>query len=111
MSLFLIYMLVIMPTIGVAIAVIGFFGAVAGAICYALSYDKGCWWYGKRYTRYMWIFGTIWIIGLLIPTQDQMKYVVGGYVVTNVEGIQDLPKNVMGAANKFLEDFNIEDKK
>jgi len=51
------------------------------------------------------------ILVSFIPTQKMMMYMIGGYAVTNIEGIEKLPKNVIGAANKFLEDFNIEEKK
>lgn len=42
-------------------------------------------------------------LGVLIPTQNQMYLIVGGYAATNVEGINKLPANLVGAANAYLE--------
>ena len=48
------------------------------------------------------------LVSVLIPKEDQMWYIVGGYAVTNVEGIQELPENIVGAANAFLEKYQPE---
>lgn len=45
------------------------------------------------------------------PSKEQIYTIVGGYAVTNVEGIDKLPKNMVAAANKFLEEFNTEETK
>lgn len=45
------------------------------------------------------------VIAALIPTNKQMMYMIGGYAATNVENIEKLPKNVVNAANKFLETY------
>ena len=46
-----------------------------------------------------------------IPTEKQMMYMIGGYAVTNVENIEKLPKNVVNAANKFLEQYSDKEEK
>jgi len=42
---------------------------------------------------------------VLTPSEKQMMYMIGGYAATNVENIEKLPKTVVNAANKFLEQY------
>ena len=51
------------------------------------------------------------VVASLIPSSKQMMYIIGGYAATNVENIEKLPKNVVNAANKFLESYTQEEKK
>lgn len=46
------------------------------------------------------------VLKTLLPNEDQLKWIVGGYFATNIEGVEQLPPNVIRAANKFLEDFS-----
>ncbi len=41
----------------------------------------------------------------LIPTKENMMYIIGAYAVTNVDGVEKLPPNIVNAANKFMEDY------
>jgi len=66
---------------------------------------------GGKFIKWSALPILIGMLSTLIPTDKQMMYMIGGYVVTNVQGIEKLPNNVIGAANKFLEDFNVKDKK
>jgi len=48
----------------------------------------------------------------VLPSKDDLKYIIGGatiYGITQVDGVEKLPKNVVDAMNKFLEDLK-EDK-
>lgn len=49
------------------------------------------------------------VLSIIIPTEKQMYTLAGGYYVANIEGIDKLPKNVVGAVNKFIETYT-EDK-
>ena len=53
----------------------------------------------------------LFLIATFIPTSKQMMYLIGGYAATNVENIEKLPKNVVNAANKFLESYTDTEKK
>lgn len=41
----------------------------------------------------------------LVPSERQIYTIIGGYVATNAEGVSKLPDNLVGAANKFLEQY------
>ena len=53
-------------------------------------------------------FAVFFIIIVLSPSRSQIVYLIGGYYVTNIEEIGDIPPNLVRAANKFLEDFSVE---
>jgi hypothetical protein len=42
-------------------------------------------------------------IGSFIPSEKSMYKIIGAYAVTNIEGIEQLPPNIVKAANNFLE--------
>jgi len=46
------------------------------------------------------------VIVVFLPNEAQMKYIIGGSYVTNIENIEKLPPNMIDAANKFLEKMN-----
>lgn len=46
------------------------------------------------------------LVGNLVPDKEEMYTIIGGYFVTNIEGIDKLPENVIESANKFLEEYN-----
>jgi len=60
----------------------------------------------KRFLRMRKKIGlSLVLAGLIIaltPTKEQAAWIAGGYVVTNAEGIGELPQNVVDAANRFL---------
>ena len=48
------------------------------------------------------------IVGLasaLVPSKKDAMLIVGGYYALNIEGISDLPPNVVKATNKFIEEY------
>lgn len=51
------------------------------------------------------------LLALATPTANHLYTIVGGYYITNIEDMKDLPPNVVKAANKFLKDFGAADKK
>jgi hypothetical protein len=46
------------------------------------------------------------ILVVIIPSESQLKYIIGGSYVTNIENIEKLPPNMIDAANQFLEKMN-----
>mgnify|MGYP000641447084 FL=1 len=55
-------------------------------------------------------FAIVLALSTLVPSEKALYYMIGGYYVTNVEGIKDLPPTAVKAANQFLNDY-IEEKK
>ena len=51
------------------------------------------------------VIGFVCSISLAIaaPSERQVYTLVGGYVATNIEGVENLPENMVKAANAFLE--------
>jgi len=51
----------------------------------------------------------------LVPSKDDMKLIIGGALAingvqaaANIEGVEQLPENLVGAMNHFLEEFKVE---
>ena len=45
------------------------------------------------------------VLSASIPNERQIQYLVGGYFVTNIDGIEKLPPNLVKSANRFLENY------
>ena len=58
--------------------------------------------YWKRGIKYIGVPLVVGILLSLAPDEKQVKFLAGGYVVTNVEGIAELPENIVESANTFL---------
>lgn len=123
MDFLTLYFIVILPSLKsafialAAIALIGFI--TAGIVCLAqgdLVYNdddkkKAFFKSGRSYLKKgAIIFAPILLLASFIPSEKQMMYLIGGYAATNVENIEKLPKNMVNAANKFLEDYTEEKK-
>lgn len=48
-------------------------------------------------------FALFFLIHSIIPGERHMYLLVGGYAATNIDGIDRLPKNIVNAANAYLE--------
>ncbi len=59
----------------------------------------------SNYKLFISLFLIFSIFSVLIPTERQIYQIVGGYSVTNIEGISKLPANLVGVANKYLEEL------
>ncbi len=46
------------------------------------------------------------VLDVSTPNREQIKYLVGGYFVTNIEEIENIPPNLVNSMNKFLEDYS-----
>jgi len=121
MELSTLYWILILPNIGVFFTVIGVLIIVACLfliISAAISIDCT---YGNedkinrlrktrdKATKFMVLPVIILFIAVFIPSGKQMMYMIGGYAATNIEDVEKLPKNVVNAANKFLESYAIDE--
>lgn len=56
----------------------------------------------------MWWIPVVFIIlNLLIPSRDDLKYIIGGAAIVSladVKGVEELPENLVKAANEFLKE-------
>ena len=59
----------------------------------------------KRTIKFLTISLILGCILQLAPDKDEVKYLVGGYVVANNEEVAKLPNNILGAVNSYLEEF------
>ena len=53
-----------------------------------------------------WFVGLSFLFTSLYPSKDDLKFILGGYVVssiTAIEGVKALPEKIVKAANVFLE--------
>lgn len=112
MTLTTLYLISILPNLGtflLVLAVLSFalFLWIGAAL---MDHPKE-----KCLIKYTLITGSVslffFILGSLIPTTSQMYLLVGGYLTTHNEEMQKLPKNVLGAANAWLESIEKEQKK
>lgn len=113
-------LLVILPGIDDAfnvVAVLSLVGfVVATALFLVLTTAEDLWtdqdWtrgarkWGIRVASVCFLFTAIAIVS---PSEEQLQKIIGGYVVTNIEGIEQLPENLVDYANKFLEGESQED--
>lgn len=111
MELLTLYWIIILPSIGSVFLFIGTFSTIIISVLYALSIAQDCPWHGYLHKKHLIAPILTLLIGVVIPDNRQMTYLIGGYAATNVENIEKLPKNVVNAANKFLEDYTEQPKK
>ena len=67
--------------------------------------------YWKRGIKYLGIPLVVGMLLSLAPDEKQVKFLAGGYVVTNVDGIAELPENIVESANAFLKSIADEQEK
>lgn len=59
---------------------------------------------------YAGVAAVLLVLYMITPTKQTAYLMIGGYAVTNVEGIKELPANVVGAANHFLKEYQASQK-
>jgi len=128
MDFFTLYLIIILPNLGTAVGITSTLAAITLLVWGFLMIvfvEDGLYHYTKDDKKaeitkrtntaikiFKWAILPV-VLGMLsnlVPTSKQMMYLIGGYAVTNVQGVSALPENVVNAANKFLEDFSIEEK-
>lgn len=118
MELWQLYLLVTIPSIKGALMSIGGLCLAGAVIITAIRYVSRADEYSnkdgksedlleirKTGGKYIIIFVSVLFASALLPGKAAIYTIAGGYLVTNVEGIEKLPPNMMGAANSFLEKF------
>ena len=80
-------------------------------VLYGFSLFDDCPWHKMIKKIYVVVPFIVMSLAMFIPSEKQMMYIIGGYAATNVENIEKLPKNVVNAANKFLESYTDTEKK
>lgn len=115
MSLLTLYLITILPNLHTAMMV-GFFlpVIVVTFISLLVLMDSGGMESFDHKASIKWrnalipVFIIFGLFATLIPNEKQIYMIAGGYAVTNVEGINKLPANIVGAANAYLEKVNKE---
>lgn len=106
MSLFTIYLFCILPSIGSYLTLVGTLTLILSVL--VLSFVSGCYDSLKPLKHLYYIIPICLILNLiaiLIPNEKQLYTIAGGYYTSNIEGIDKLPKNVVGVINHFLEQY------
>ena len=119
MNLFTLYLIfTVLPnlnTASITLCVLSGIALIIFMVCYVFSTGDDnandlalC---KKIIPKLLILFVPVFILTVLIPSGKQLAYLVSGYVITNTEDIDKLPKNLVDAANKYLEDYKAEDVK
>lgn len=115
MSVWELWLLTVMPNVG---NIIGFVGVLLSIISAVLGvygmlsiYDRSLEVEsGLLLFRKSLIGGVIAIfmilIGAIIPSKQDLYFILGGHYVTNIEGIDKLPPSIIKATNAFLESLD-----
>lgn len=83
----------------------------SGVVAFAVVFGWGTFLEGKggfpKVAKWCIIFTTIAsLLGSILPTNKQLMWIVGAYVVTNNEQVKELPDNILRAANDFLKELH-----
>ena len=121
MSIWLLWVLEILPDLGKLFTALGLIGTFISSLallyCFVLMSTEGNYFSGERkfakkvfpaVKKLFTVLVVSLVVGTCSPSSEGIYRIMGGYFVTNIEGIEKLPENVVGAANKFLEEFNEE---
>ncbi len=125
MSFWEIYVLTILPGFIEPLGVIAFFSGmislflisgVLASIMGELSVDKEKnAMLGKMLRKWAYVTLPLCIFSMfsakMIPSEKQMAFIVGGYMLTNIQGIKDLPPNLVKAMNTALDEYNVKSEK
>ena len=106
MSLFLLYLLVTITKLGTILSTI----TVAGlSVCFVL-FIMACntsrvkeW--GASIKKWVIICTMTLVLSGILPNKSDVAYIVGGYYVTNSPEVAQLPDNILGTVNTFLESY------
>jgi hypothetical protein len=107
MSIWLLYLITILPNVGevlgaivvISLALLIVVGIMISAVeSPSESLDK---WLAFSESKVKYIILII-ILAVIIPSEKQMYTILGGYAVTNIEGVNQLPANIVNAANAYL---------
>jgi hypothetical protein len=104
MSLFLLYLLFTITKLGTVLFAIAVGGLVACLILFIIACDTSRveeW--GASIKKWVIICTMTLVLSGILPNKSDVAYIVGGYYVTNSPEIAQLPDNILGTVNTFLE--------
>lgn len=106
MELWQLYLLEVAPNFATTVSVVGFVCAFLCALAlFVLYVEKMGDETRPRLKKAIAVSLLAVLAGGLVPSGQGMYRIVGGYYVTNLENISELPKNALGAANAFLKRY------
>lgn len=118
MDFWLLYLITRTGQIHELCAIMGILGMIISLIGYALAvfgktqqgkYDEETRQFGTQLLPYTTKGIKVCLIPLLLsfalPSTNDWKLIVGGYYVTNIQGIEQLPPDIVLAAHKFLKEY------
>lgn len=122
MSFWLLYAIAVLDDVGqlagflgLLTFVVGFIGIGICRICIATESENSSEY--KAAGKFLPVANKALILGIIamfiscaIPNKDEWKLIIGGYFVTNIEGIDKFPPEIVGAAHNFLEKYGTDDK-
>ncbi len=111
MDLSTLYWVLILPKFGDLFSFFGGLIFLIMGVLYGFSLFDDYPWHKKIKKIHVAVPFIVMSFAMFIPSEKQMMYIIGGYAATNVEDIEKLPKNVVDAANKFLESYTDTEKK
>ena len=111
MDLLTLSLIVLLPNLTPALAIAGIVILIVGLIAVAVALDTEQWVLAKITSLIACLGLSCLMLAAVLPSSQQLYTIAGGYYATNIEGVKDLPPNVIKAANKFLEDFTIDENK
>lgn len=118
MDFWMLYWIVMLPTIGGFLGGMAWAAVVASTIASIFAFcaanertteekDKP-YWLRLRTMFLMRVAIPAFFVGTLavfIPNDRQLAYIIGGYFVTNIEGVAELPDNTVRAMNEYLKRY------
>lgn len=120
MDLFTAYLLVMAPSFshwlhGISSAMLAFPALALMFMAFAAFIaEKRSLWYNapKKLLGLIMVVGFVFGFGAAaIPNEKQMMMLTGAYFVSNIEGIDKLPPNIIKAINSALENYGSDEKK
>lgn len=111
MDIFTLYLITVVPQIGAAIGFTAIFGVIGlvtyGVLGYLETNEN------KFKEVKGWFFALIvaGVLSAFVPSERGLYTMIGVYAVTNVEGVEDIPPNLVKAANEYLTKYAEETEK
>lgn len=109
MSIFTLYFIfVILPSLAVVITALLVLSLAISIVLFAFAFGtvrneelaKSSL---KKAKYFAGVFAALTLISIFVPSERQLYTIAGAYAITNIGEIDKLPKNLVDAANAYLE--------